>query len=203
MCLQRNVASVSTQSRCTFCSHLFKMAPNKKRLNLHLQRNVIERRTKWSRHSVNVAWILQHSYFFDLNPDPDSNEIICTCKSWLEQNLNSHLRNSDPPLYRVYQKKCPKWKIASTSDIPQNLGYFLQARISRSLLVYLGQKIIFPSKFMLPGGCFLSSNFEKACAQKCQPENGIFFNWLQVWVVFNKLSKFQKKWCLLRATRDP
>ena len=26
-------------------------------------------------------------------------------------------------LYRVY-KKCPKWKIASTSDIPQNLGHF-------------------------------------------------------------------------------
>ena len=47
-------------------------------------------------------------------------------------------------------------------------------------MVYLGQKIIFPSKFMLPGGCFLSSNFEMACAQKFQPENGIFFNRLQV-----------------------
>ena len=77
-------------------------------------------------------------------------------------------------------KKCPKWKIASTSDIPQYLGYFLQPRVIRSLLAYLGQKIIFPSKFMVPGGCFLSSNFEMACAQKCRPENGIFSNWLQV-----------------------
>ena len=59
-------------------------------------------------------------------------------------------------------------------------GIFLESRVIRSLLVYLGQKIIFPSKFMLPGGCFLSSNFEMACAQKCQPENGMFFNWLQV-----------------------
>ena len=55
-------------------------------------------------------------------------------------------------LYRVYKKKCPKWKIASTSDIPQNLGYFLQPGIIRSLLVYLGQKIFLPTKFMLPGG---------------------------------------------------
>ena len=77
-------------------------------------------------------------------------------------------------------KKCPKWKIASTSDISQNLGHFLQPRVIRSLLVYTGHKITFPSKFMLPGGCFLSSNFEMACAQKCQPENGMFFNWLQV-----------------------
>ena len=84
-------------------------------------------------------------------------------------------------LYRVYQKKCPKWKIASTLDIPQSLGYFLHPRVIRSLLVYPGQKIIFPSKFILPGGgCFLSSNFEMACAQKCQAENGMFFNWLQV-----------------------
>ena len=73
----------------------------------------------------------------------------------------------DKVLYRVYQKKCPKWKIASTSDIPQNLGYFLQPGIIRSLLVYLAQKIFLPTKFMLPGGCFLSSNFEMACAQKC------------------------------------
>ena len=137
----------------------------------------------------------------------NGSKYISVC--WPRSNILWALANvffSDSPikiLYRVYQKKCPKWKIASTSDIPQNLGYFLPARISRSLLVYLGQKIIFPSKFMLPGGCFLSSNFEKACAQKCQPENGIFFNWLQVWVVFNKLSKFQKKWCLLRATWDP
>ena len=94
--------------------------------------------------------------------------------------IQVHFSGNHNTYYRVYQKKCPKWKIASTSDIPQNLGYFLPARISRSLLVYLGQKIIFPSTFMLPGGCFLSSNFEKACAQKCQPENGIFFNWLQV-----------------------
>ena len=77
-------------------------------------------------------------------------------------------------------KKCPKWKIASTLDIRQNLRYFLQPRVIRSLLVYLGQKIIFPGNFMLPGGCFLSSNFEMACAQKYQPENGMLFNKLQV-----------------------
>ena len=34
---------------------------------------------------------------------------------------------------------------------------------------------------MLPGRCFLSSNFEMACAQKCQSEHGMLFNWLQVW----------------------
>ena len=43
-------------------------------------------------------------------------------------------------LCRVYKKKYPNWKIASTSAIPQNLGYFLQPWILRSLLVYLGQK---------------------------------------------------------------
>ena len=103
----------------------------------------------------------------------------CECRGSEHMLLNKHyftaihycikmFGNVEILYYRVYQKKCPKWKIASTSDIPQNLGYFLPA--SRSLLVYLGQKIIFPSKSMLPGGCFLSSNFEKACAQKCQPE---------------------------------
>ena len=66
--------------------------------------------------------------------------------------IQVHFSGNHNTYYRVYQKKCPKWKIASTSDIPQNLGYFLPARISRSLLVYLGQKIIFPSTFMLPGG---------------------------------------------------
>ena len=84
-------------------------------------------------------------------------------------------------IYRVYQKNVPSGKLlASTSDIPHNLGYFLQPRVIRCLLVYLGHKIIFPSNFLLPGGCFLSSNFEMACAQNCQPENGMLFNWLQV-----------------------
>ena len=79
------------------------------------------------------------------------------------------------------KKNVPSGKLlASTSDIPHNLGYFLQPRVIRCLLVYLGHKIIFPSNFLLPGGCFLSSNFEMACAQNCQPENGMLFNWLQV-----------------------
>ena len=115
---------------------------------------------------------------FSLSHSRQKSTVLCTLVNVCFCNRSGFYISNH--LYRVYQKKCPKWKIASTSDIPQNLGYFLPARISRSLLVYLGQKIIFPSKFMLPGGCFLSSNFEKACAQKCQPENGIFFNWLQV-----------------------
>ena len=50
---------------------------------------------------------------------------------------NKEKGNAEPTVfYRVYQKKCPKWKIASTSDIPQDLGYFLQPRVIRSPLVY-------------------------------------------------------------------
>ena len=99
--------------------------------------------------------------------------------------IQKHFKNE----YRIIAMRflCGFWgTYTCTSDIPQNLGYFLQPRAIRSLLVYLGQKIISPSKFMLPGGCFLSSNFEMSYAQKCQPENGMLCNWLQVWEAFNK-----------------
>ena len=74
--------------------------------------------------------------------------------------IKKSVPNGKLPLHRIFRK----------------IGCFLQPRVIRSLLVYLGWKIIFPSKFMLPGGFFLSSNFEMACAQKFNPENGIFLN---------------------------
>ena len=57
---------------------------------------------------------------------------------------------------------------------PKNVGHFWQPRVIKSILVYRWHEIIFPSKFMLPGGGVTS------CRLILKFENGIFFNWLQV-----------------------
>ena len=48
-------------------------------------------------------------------------------------------------------KNIAKGKISSTSDIPQNLGYFLQPSVIRCLLVS-SRQFCFQTKFLLPGG---------------------------------------------------
>ena len=98
-------------------------------------------------------------------------------------------------------KKCPNWKIPYKLDIPHNLKIVLLPRVVRRVLVYLAQKN--NSKVNL---CFQGGAFYRLVLKWLARKNVTLKMWFYLTIGTsmkgaNKLSKFQKKWCLSRATR--